>query len=163
LGLSATTLWRAIKGLGLTGKKKVLRAAEQDRPHVARRREQWREAVPGLDPPHPLFLRETWAPADMSPPHAPSPPRTPPRMPPPPGPPRHPAGDARAARPLEDPHVRRRPAGRWPGGAAGGRRGDDRRAVRGLRPPAARPDAAARRRGGDGQPGVPQAGRRPRG
>ena len=39
LGLSTSALWRAIKALGLTVKK-VLRAAEQDRPDVARRREQ---------------------------------------------------------------------------------------------------------------------------
>ena len=49
LGLSTSALWRAIKALGLTVKK-VLRAAEQDRPDVARRREQWRESMPGLDP-----------------------------------------------------------------------------------------------------------------
>jgi transposase len=54
------------RGPGPDGKKKVLRAAEQDRPDVARRREEWRESLPGLDPEHLVFLDETWATTNMA-------------------------------------------------------------------------------------------------
>jgi transposase len=35
-------LWHFLEHEGVTFKKKALRASEQDRPDVARRREQWR-------------------------------------------------------------------------------------------------------------------------
>jgi hypothetical protein len=41
--------------------KKVLRAAEQDRPDVAAKRAEWRAAQPVVDPFRLVFLDETWA------------------------------------------------------------------------------------------------------
>jgi transposase len=66
LSFSASTLCRALKALGLTVKKKVLRAAEQDRPDVAQQRRRWREAMPDWDPEHLVFLDETWASTNMT-------------------------------------------------------------------------------------------------
>lgn len=63
---SATTLWRALKALGFTRKKKVLIASERDRPDVARGRQQWRAAMPGLEPGGLVFVDETWASTNMA-------------------------------------------------------------------------------------------------
>jgi transposase len=52
--------------LGPEREKKVLRAAEQDRPDVAARRQQWREAQPGLDADRLVFIDETWASTAMT-------------------------------------------------------------------------------------------------
>lgn len=41
-------------------------AAEQDRPDVADRRNQWRETQRGWDPEHLVFLDETWAKTNLS-------------------------------------------------------------------------------------------------
>jgi transposase len=41
-------------------------AAEQDRPDVATRRDQWRQTQPGWDPDHLVFLDETWAKTNLS-------------------------------------------------------------------------------------------------
>src|SRR5438477_8781097 len=47
--------------------KKSLRAAEQDRPDVARKRNEWRSGVmPGLDPRRLVFIDETWAKTNMT-------------------------------------------------------------------------------------------------
>src|SRR5262249_54142511 len=46
--------------------KKVLRAAEQDRPDVRQRREQWREWMKNLPVEHLVFLDETWAKTNMT-------------------------------------------------------------------------------------------------
>jgi transposase len=46
--------------------KKVLRAAEQDRPDVRERREQWREWMKNLPVEHLVFLDETWAKTNMT-------------------------------------------------------------------------------------------------
>jgi transposase len=51
---------------GLERKKKVARAAEQDRPDVAARRRDWREAQPAWDPERLVFLDETWAATNMA-------------------------------------------------------------------------------------------------
>jgi hypothetical protein len=40
--------------------KKGLRASEQDRPNVARRREQWRRYQREVDPTRLVFIDETW-------------------------------------------------------------------------------------------------------
>jgi transposase len=47
-------------------KKKVLRAAEQDRPDVAAQRQQWRADQPSLDPERLVFIDETWAATNMA-------------------------------------------------------------------------------------------------
>src|SRR5581483_6871761 len=63
-----------------------------------------------------------------------------------------------AARALADDHVRRRPAQRPADRPDGGGRRPDGGPVRRLRPEGAGPRAAGGRRGGDGQPVLPQAG-----
>lgn len=64
LNLSLSSWWRATQAVGLTVKK-VLRAAEQDRPDVARARQRWRAEMPGLTPEQLVFLDETWASTNM--------------------------------------------------------------------------------------------------
>jgi transposase len=54
------------QGAGPDLEKKVLRAAEQDRPDVAERRDRWRAAMPGLDPERLVFVDETWAATNMT-------------------------------------------------------------------------------------------------
>jgi len=44
----------------------VIRAAEQDRPDVAAKRREWRDAQPGLDPERLVFIDETWAATNMA-------------------------------------------------------------------------------------------------
>lgn len=47
--------------------KKTLFAAEQDRPKIARRREQWKKYQGRLDPARLVFIDETWAKTNMTP------------------------------------------------------------------------------------------------
>jgi transposase len=47
-------------------KKKVLKAAEQDRPDVAERRATWQVQQAGLDPDRLVFIDETWAKTNMT-------------------------------------------------------------------------------------------------
>src|ERR1700720_2006196 len=46
--------------------KKSLRASEQDRPDVARRRAQWKRYQDKLDPARLVFIDETWAKTNMT-------------------------------------------------------------------------------------------------
>src|SRR6476646_7306237 len=46
--------------------KKSLRASEQDRPDVARRRTQWKKYQGRLDPSRLVFIDETWAKTNMT-------------------------------------------------------------------------------------------------
>src|SRR5580704_12605823 len=46
--------------------KKSLRASEQDRPDVARRRAQWKKYQGRLDPRRLVFIDETWAKTNMT-------------------------------------------------------------------------------------------------
>jgi transposase len=55
------TVSRALARLGLTRKKKVLRAAEQDRPDVQHKRACWRGRAAGIDPDRFVFLDEIGA------------------------------------------------------------------------------------------------------
>ena len=67
LPFSAATLCRALKALRLTLKKKLLRAAEQDRPDVRAKRAAWRaEVMPTLNPARLVFIDETWAKTNMT-------------------------------------------------------------------------------------------------
>lgn len=52
--------------IGAVFEKKVLRAAEQDRPDVAARRADWRDEMPQMDPERLVFLDETWASTNMT-------------------------------------------------------------------------------------------------
>ena len=49
-----------------SAQKKVLRAAEQDRPDIAERRAAWRVRQAGLAPDRLVFLDETWAKTNMT-------------------------------------------------------------------------------------------------
>lgn len=51
--------------IGAEFQKKTLRAAEQDRPDVAKRRVDWRNTVPRWDVHKLVFLDETWAKTNM--------------------------------------------------------------------------------------------------
>jgi transposase len=66
LPLSIATLWRLVRDLGLTFKKKSLRAAEQDRPDVKRRRDGWAAEIAGVAAESWVFLDETSASTNMT-------------------------------------------------------------------------------------------------
>ncbi|WZO98250.1 hypothetical protein EP7_005310 [Isosphaeraceae bacterium EP7] len=66
LPLSLATLWRLVRDLGLTSKKKSLRAAEQDRPDVKGRRDGWPAEVAGVPAESWVFLDETSASTNMT-------------------------------------------------------------------------------------------------
>jgi transposase len=61
LPAARVTVWRALRRLRLTRKKKSSHAAEQDRPDVAEARRQWPEKLAGVDPNDLAFLDETGA------------------------------------------------------------------------------------------------------
>src|SRR5436305_12958865 len=46
--------------------KKSLRASEQDRPDVARRRQQWKQRQDKIDPKRLVFIDETWVKTNMT-------------------------------------------------------------------------------------------------
>jgi transposase len=61
LTVSRVTVWRALRRLRLTRKKKSTHAAEQDRPDVAAARRDWPAAVAGVAPEELAFVDETSA------------------------------------------------------------------------------------------------------
>jgi len=61
LPAARVTVWRALRRLGLTRKKKSARAAEQDRPDVAEARRLWPRKLAGVGPDDLAFLDETGA------------------------------------------------------------------------------------------------------
>jgi len=61
LPASRVTVWRAMRRLGLTRKKKSIHASERDRPDVAEARRLWPAKVAGIDPKDWVFLDETGA------------------------------------------------------------------------------------------------------
>jgi transposase len=61
LGCSRMTVWRALRKLRITRKKKVFRADERDRPDVQRKRQQFQEELAGLDPQRLIFVDEMGA------------------------------------------------------------------------------------------------------
>jgi len=58
-------VWRFVHAEELSFKKSVL-PAEQLRPKIARRREQWRKYQNRLDPKRLVFIDETWAKTNMA-------------------------------------------------------------------------------------------------
>ena len=60
------TLWRFFDRRGITWKKKTAHASEQDRPDILKRREDWFEGQPDLDPERLVFIDETWASTNMA-------------------------------------------------------------------------------------------------
>ena len=63
---STGTIWTFLDRCGLTFKKKSLHAAEQDRPDVVERREDWFEAQLDLDPAKLVFVDESLASTNMA-------------------------------------------------------------------------------------------------
>jgi transposase len=61
LPASRVTVWRSLRRLGLTRKKKSTHAAERGRPDVAEARRSWPEKFAGVDPKDLVFLDETGA------------------------------------------------------------------------------------------------------
>jgi transposase len=70
---SLTTLWRALRRLGLTRKKKTLHADERDRPDVQKKRRSFRRKVKPIDPRRLIFVDETGVTTAMTPAYAWSP------------------------------------------------------------------------------------------
>jgi transposase len=66
LDSSIANIWYAIRDLGLSLKKKTLRAAERDRPDVAIARSAWRVVQAGIDPQRLVFLDETFGTTTMT-------------------------------------------------------------------------------------------------
>src|SRR5947209_5904813 len=58
---STMTIARALRQLGLPRKKKIPRAAEQDRPDVQEKRQEFREELAGVDPRRLVFVDECGA------------------------------------------------------------------------------------------------------
>jgi transposase len=65
IAVSYYAVWHILDRAGLSFKKS-LRASEQDRPDVARRREQWRRYRHKVDPRRLVFIDETWAKTNMT-------------------------------------------------------------------------------------------------
>jgi transposase len=61
LPAARVTVWRTLRRLGLTRKKKSTHASERDRPDVAEARRHWPEKLAGVDPKDLVFLDETGA------------------------------------------------------------------------------------------------------
>jgi transposase len=66
LDASITNIWYALRELGLSLKKKTLRAAERDRPDVVARRDAWRVIQTGIDPNRLVFFDETFGTTTMT-------------------------------------------------------------------------------------------------
>ena len=65
--VSDFAVWTIVDRAGLSSKKKSLRASEQDRPKVARRRLQWQQRQHKVDPKRLVFIDETWTKTNMTP------------------------------------------------------------------------------------------------
>ncbi|WP_157450006.1 IS630 family transposase [Bradyrhizobium sp. ARR65] len=60
------TVRRFLARHGITPQKKTAHASEQDRPDVMKRRQDWRDGQPALDPARLVFIDETWASTNMA-------------------------------------------------------------------------------------------------
>jgi transposase len=69
LGLSGSIMliWRGLKALGFTRKKKTLHAAERDTPEVEQERREFREEVESIEPKRLVFVDETGLTTAMTP------------------------------------------------------------------------------------------------
>lgn len=66
LNASIANIWYALRALGLSLKKKTLRATERERPDVALARSAWRVVQTGIDPRRLVFLDETFGTTTMT-------------------------------------------------------------------------------------------------
>lgn len=62
-----TTVWRSLRRMGLTRKKKTLQASERDRPEVQEKRARYRRKVRKMEPKRLVFLDETGLATTMTP------------------------------------------------------------------------------------------------
>jgi transposase len=69
-GCSLTTLWRALRRLGLTRKKKTPHADERDRPDIQKKRRSFRRKVKPIEPQRLVFVDETGVTTAMTPAYA---------------------------------------------------------------------------------------------
>jgi transposase len=67
---SLTTIWRGLRRLGLTRKKKTLHADEQGRPDVQKKRRSFRRKVKQIEPQRLVFVDETGVTTAMTPAYA---------------------------------------------------------------------------------------------
>jgi transposase len=67
VGGSLMIVWRALKALGITRKKKTRHADERDRPDVQMGRESFREVIEPIDPERLVFVDETGVTTAMTP------------------------------------------------------------------------------------------------
>ena len=67
IGGSILIVWRGLKSLGITRKKKTEHAAERDRPDVQEERELFREEVEPIEPERLVFVDETGVTTAMTP------------------------------------------------------------------------------------------------
>jgi len=67
---SLTTIWRTLRRLGLTYKKKTLEASERTRPDVQDKRRRFRRNVRRIEPKRLVFVDETGVNTAMTPTHA---------------------------------------------------------------------------------------------
>ena len=67
VGGSVMIVWRALKKLGITRKKKTKHAAEQDRPDVQEKRRAFREEIKPIEPKRLVFVDETGVATAMTP------------------------------------------------------------------------------------------------
>jgi hypothetical protein len=65
MGLRAASFIELHRNCGRT-QKKTLRASEQDRPDIARRRERWKKYQGRLEAKRLVFIDETWAKTNMT-------------------------------------------------------------------------------------------------
>jgi transposase len=65
--VSYFAIWNIVDRAGLSVKKKTLRASEQDRPNVVRRRLQWQQRQDKVDARRLVFIDETWVKTNMTP------------------------------------------------------------------------------------------------
>ncbi|WP_265548230.1 IS630 family transposase [Roseomonas mucosa] len=66
VAVGITTIWRFFRRHRITRKKKSAHATEQDRPDILKRRWDWFESQPDLEPDRLVFLDETWASTKMA-------------------------------------------------------------------------------------------------
>lgn len=66
-------VWRGLKQLGITHKKKTLHATEQDRPEVQEERTSFREEIEPIEPKRLVFVDETGVTTAMTPAYVPAP------------------------------------------------------------------------------------------
>jgi transposase len=66
VGCSLMAIWRGLRHLKITRKKKGLHASERDKPEVERKRRAFRKEMAAIDPRHLVFVDETGATTAMT-------------------------------------------------------------------------------------------------